>query len=115
MLQIMEKRLVIVRDAWNAVQRYCDNSHESIKTHQSSASFCDLDYSVIEGCLQPAPWWSGQLFGGQEKGERPISVNMEIGRFIAALEFINYLGLLMWYKQSQSAQWYQGLPGVICD
>lgn len=39
MLQIMEKRLVIVRDAWNAVQRYCDNSHESIKTHQSSASF----------------------------------------------------------------------------
>lgn len=42
------------------------------------------------------PWWSGWLFGGQEKGERHICLYVEVGRFIAALEFINHLGVLMW-------------------
>lgn len=83
-----------MKDAWNAVQRYGDNFHQSMRTHQSSPSFCDLDFSPIEVCLEPASLVVWPTLWRPGKGRKPY-FHEHGDRFIATLEFIKNLGLLL--------------------
>lgn len=107
MLQIMGNRLEIVKDAWNAVQRCCDNFCQSIRTHRSSASFCDLDFSVIELCLQPASLvvWPALWRPGRR---RKAYLRKQGDRSVHSCTGAHKLPGIAPVEQIESAQWYQG-------